>query len=305
MRKVSLALVTFFSSFLLANLAFAMTSESFSIPWDATGVGGDDISSSTNFGLRDTIGGQAIGQSSGSQFSMQSGYRVGDVDVPYLQFSLFSQNSSIFTTYTTLNMVQNFVVVANSSLFAAGDMVQVVENPGTNQKVVIGKVTFISGTHVYVDRWDGDTSVMNISPSGVNYVYKMQSASSINFGSLLPPVYTTALTGTRVSTSAPNGYTIYMTPSGGLNSGIHEMFAVTDGSVTAGQEEYGWRLSGSTAATGTSMDSGFSTQTIPIQKNTVATPGEGVCVAYKLSVISSTVIGSYTQTITYSATANF
>jgi hypothetical protein len=305
MRNVSFVIFALFASFLLVGKAFAMSSESYAIPWDATGAGGDDVSSSTNFGLRDTIDGVAVGSSSSSQFSLQSGYRVGDRDVPYMQFSLFSQDPSTFSQYTTFNTVQNFVVVANPSLFHTGDMVEAIENVGINQKVAIGKVSSVVGSHVYVDRWDGDTGIMNISPTGVSDLYRMQSGVSVNLGSLQGSVYASALTATRVSTSAPNGYSIYMKASGSLNSGLHGIYDVTDGIVTPGQEEYGWRLSGATATTGTARDMSFTTATIPIQQNTVATTGEGICVEYKLSVTSATPVGSYSQTVTYSATANY
>ena len=55
-----------------------MTSTNFELPWDSINSGGDDISSSTNFGLRDTAGEQATGLSSSTNFEASAGYRVGD-----------------------------------------------------------------------------------------------------------------------------------------------------------------------------------------------------------------------------------
>ena len=305
MRKAIAVFIIPAFVFLFAGRVFAMSSESYAVPWDTVNSGGEDTSSSTNYGLRDSIGGQATGLGSSTNFSVHSGYRVGDRDVPYIQFSLFTQDSVTVSTYTTFNFAGNFVVVSTPSLFHVGDMIQAVENVGVNQKMAIGKIVFIRGSSLYVDRWDGSTGLMDISPSGQSDVFRLQTGTSIDFGTLQGAVFATELTGTRISTSAPNGYTVYMKADGGLRSTVHEIHDVTDGQVTPGVEEYGWRVSGSAVATSTSIDYPFTTATVPIQQNTVAVPAEGICLEYRLSVTATTVAGSHAQVVTYSATANY
>lgn len=55
-----------------------MNSANYGIAWDSVNSGGEDTSSSTNFGLRDTYGEQATGDSSSTSFTDTAGYRVGD-----------------------------------------------------------------------------------------------------------------------------------------------------------------------------------------------------------------------------------
>lgn len=75
-----------FTLFFIAGLLFqqgvrAMTSTNFSISWDSINSGGDDISSSTNFRVRDATGDPSAGSGSSTSFQLTAGYRTGDADI--------------------------------------------------------------------------------------------------------------------------------------------------------------------------------------------------------------------------------
>jgi len=58
--------------------AHAMTSANFNLIFDSANSGGTDTSTSTNFGLRDTVGEGGTGEISSTNFAVYSGYRAGD-----------------------------------------------------------------------------------------------------------------------------------------------------------------------------------------------------------------------------------
>lgn len=297
--------IAFFSVFLFAGgIVHAMTSTNYIVNWDSVNSGGADNSTSTNYVLKDTIGGQATGYSSSTNYQLRAGYRTGDMDLATLNFSIHTENSSVKSLYTTFNSLANTVVVASTSGFSVGDMIAAVEQVGLGEKAAIGRIASIVGSTISVDKWDGQTGTMVISPSGAtSFVFRLDG-STVSFGNLTGPTTATSLTGTRVTTNAVNGFTVYVQTNGGLTTGVTAITNVSDGIVSSGQEEYGWGVQGATA-TSTPFDQPFAVSATPIQQSTTFVNSEGVVLIYKLSVISSTTAGAYAQTVSYTATANF
>lgn len=305
-KRGKIALVAGILYCLSGGLVRAMTSTNFTINWDSINSGGTDNSSSTNFGLRDTLGEQATSFSSSTNFQISAGYRTGDADNTTLSFSIGTQENSTETAYSAFaSSTANTVTVSSASGYSVGNLIGVIENKGLSQIVAIGRITSIAGTVLTVDRWDGSPSSLSASPSGGDdFVYRL-GGYAIDFGTMSSSVPKTSLTGTRISTSATNGYTVYVNSDGNLRYGSSSFIAnVSDGTVSSGSEEYGWRVFGS-SATNTGSDVSFATTTTAIQQSAGATNDERVGLVYKISITNATPAGNFSQSIFYTVTANF
>ncbi|MCB9798817.1 hypothetical protein H6758_03775 [Candidatus Nomurabacteria bacterium] len=65
------------------------------------------------------------------------------------------------------------------------------------------------------------------------------SSTTLDFGTLSTGSITTSTLVVTVSTDSETGYSLMLKEDGNLRSGVHDINDVADGSVTAGQEEYG------------------------------------------------------------------
>lgn len=130
------------------------------------------------------------------------------------------------------------------------------------------------------------------------------SSNSISLGTLSSTEIATASQTMTVTTNAYAGYTTTIQTSGPLSSGTDTIAAVSDGSVTAGTAEYGIRTSGTNAQMNSS-DSGISTSAQTLAQTTAAIIADQTTITYKASVSGSTAAGSYSQTVTFTTTANF
>lgn len=284
----------------------AMTSTNFQILWDSVNIGGDDISSSTNFRLRDTIGEHGSGTSTSANFKLSAGYRVGDVQEPTLTFTIGTQENATEMAYSSFSNAGKTVVVASASLFSLGNYIGVVENAGTAQLIAVGKIIDISGTTITVDAWGGEPASLSESPSGGDdFAYRL-NGSAAQLGNQSVTVAKTSLTRTNVISNAPSGYSVQVLADGGLQaSSTQVMTNVSDGAVTVGSEEYGGEVVGSQAV-GAGGDFAFSsTGTRVIQQSAALGRSNRVGVIYKLAIAASTSPGTYQQAITYTATGNF
>lgn len=77
---------------LIPTLVFAMTSTNYGIAWDSLNEGGLDVSTSVNYGLRDTIGEVGTGESTSTNYQISAGYRAGEGTQSYISFRI--RNSS-------------------------------------------------------------------------------------------------------------------------------------------------------------------------------------------------------------------
>ncbi|MBU1349102.1 hypothetical protein KJ781_03465 [Patescibacteria group bacterium] len=286
------------------SVSHAMTSTNYSVLWDSINSGGNDSSTSTNFLLRDTVGEQAVGLSTSTNYSIRAGYRQGDTDMTIASFSIGTQVNSSETTFTAFSQVGKTVTVASQAQFSTGTFIGVVENKGLTQLVAIGKILSMAGNVLTVDGWEGVPGSLSATPSGGDdFVYRIDGYAA-EFGVLTSSIGVTSLTHTSVSTNLENGYTVSVQSDGDLRYGVGASIAnVSDGSVSLGSEEYGARVYG-TMATSTGSDLAFSTTTRPVQESTTFADDERIGLIYKVTITSDTPAGDYAQSVYYTFTPN-
>jgi hypothetical protein len=285
--------------------SLAMTSTNYGITWDSINIGGVDVSTSTNYLLRDTIGEHAIGISTSTNYEISAGYRVGETGTPVLSFQIGTQQNAIQTTWTAFSSAGKTVTATTSSLFIAGDYIGVVENQGFAQHVAVGKVTSVVGSLITVDAWAGAPGLLSATPSGGDdYVYRLNgNTASLGMQSIVTE--NTSMTVTDVVSNASNGYTVSVQGLDYFRSGANILQSVSDGAVTAGSEEYGIESVG-TYASGAGSDVALPVASpLTVQQSSTAASDDRIAVVYKLAVSPSTPTGDYTQTVVYRLTGNF
>lgn len=127
------------------------------------------------------------------------------------------------------------------------------------------------------------------------------SASSVSLGTLSTGAVSTGSVTITLSTDSETGYTVAVSEDGNLRSGSNDINDVSDGSVTAGSEEYGIRTTGSdgllsndTAVSGSvNAISGFG-----------ATTNNQTTLTFRASVGPTSQAGSYSHVATISIMAN-
>lgn len=288
----------------LTVFATTMTSPSYQIPWDTVSAGGGEQATSPSYSVDDTLGGTVIGSGSSASYDTMAGYRLGDERA----LSFFVQMApidGISVAYSAINVSGKLVILPPgvTNPFHAGDFIAVVEDPGLSQRVVIGRVLTVAGQTITVDRFDGQTMSMSLTPA--SGVVRLLSGGDLVFG--LPSVASGAVATGMLSVSAPtpSGYTLYGQASGLLASSGHAMTPVADGAVSAGTEEYGMMTLGSTAALVSEVAPG--TTPVSIQRSNTLT-GEGGdrdVFLYKLAISSTTPPGSYGQSVYFTLTPNY
>lgn len=301
-----IAILSVFSCFVFAFSALAMSSTNYTVGWDSINSGGEDTGSSTNYLLRDTIGEQATGYSSSSNYLMSAGYRTGDVAESYLSFDVMAQDNSTQVSYSSFSTSTVTVVVLSSAGFAIGDYIGVVENLGLSQKIAFGKLINVAGNNLIVDFWDGSPSQISPSSSGGDdFVFKI-SGKSVTLGTLSQTIGNTSMASTKVTSNAQSGYTVYINDDDNLRYNTSTYITnVSDGSVTPGQEEYGWQVYG-TKATNIGSDRPFTTSTQAIQQSVAqAVVEERVGLVFKVSISGATPSGDYSQIVYFTVTANY
>ncbi len=129
------------------------------------------------------------------------------------------------------------------------------------------------------------------------------SANSVNLGTLAVDTVSSASITVTVTTNASSGYSVRISEDGNLRNGSDDIDDVTDGSVTAGSEEYGIRTSG-TAGQYNSSDTAIS-GTVTIVSSSSAASAEETTVSFRASMQSTTVNASYSHTVAFTTVANF
>jgi len=290
-------------SALSCHTLMAMSSTNYYINWDSVNIGGTDFSSSTNYYISDTIGEIATGWVSSTNYWISSGYRLPDDNPRYIEFDINAQNNSSQVSYSAFNNGGLTVTVASAIGYSVGDYIAVVENEGGTQYTAIGRITNIGGTVITVDKWDGDNGSMSASPSGGNdWVYELDG-HTLDLGTLLTSSVSTGVSHTNVHTNAPDGYVVTVLEDNDLISGSNTIDDVSDGTVTAGDEEYGIETIGTTAQG--SGDWAITTSGQYVQESTSEASHERIGVIYKASKSVTTAEGSYSHTVKFYVTANF
>ena len=284
-----------------------MSSTHYLINWDSMNSGGSDVSTSANFGLRDTVGDVGSGTGTSANYQLSAGYRVGEAGES-LSLLTRCQEPVTQAAYVALNILGKTVTLsAATTTFASGDYIAVVENKGFLQMVAVGKVSNVVGAVLSVDQFDGATGMMNAVPGGGDdFVYRLNGAS-LAFGTVIDGVENTSVSLTSVQSTVATGYSVYVQADRILQNGSAQTIAtVVGGHVLVGTEAYGASVTG-TRAVSPDIDTGVTTAQRSIQTSPAPSTGAGdrVAMSYKLSVVSSTNPGAYSQNVYYTLTANY
>lgn len=288
------------------HFALAMSSNNYQILWDNFNQGGGEDSSSTNYGLHDTLGDQGTGVSSSTNFQLSAGYRVIE-EGQGLGFTVRGQTSGSSVAFTAYDNSANTVTVSSASGFSVGDYIAVIENTGFAELVAVGRISSIGGTTITVDDFDGDGGSISAIPAGGDDVVYRLGSNAAAFGTVSAGAEHVSVAMTSVASTVSTGYSVYISANQLFqNASAQVMTSVTDGTVSTGSEEYGAEVTGATAF-GSGTDTAVSTTQRVIQTSAAASGGvtDKVAMIYKLSILSSTNAGSYSQNVYYTLTPNY
>lgn len=302
MRKIlaAIVIVGFFGS--AFPVAAEMSSASYEIRWDTVGNGGDDTSSSGSYILRDTIGNTAVGNGSSASYGLRAGYRQGVFD-QLIDFSFFAQNDAVSVVPES---VAGTTITCGSVVgLTVGDMVVLIQDKGASQVSAVGMITEIAGLDVTVDELK-DGGVAPVIDGSGDYLVVLQG-SNISLGSISDSAVATAVIGWDVHAEVDNGYVVQVLADGDLRDGAETIDPVADGTVTAGSEEYGARSSDTTLSGSTfdSQDSAFTTSFQDVADSASVVYADRNFLTLRGSVSSSTVDGTYAQSLTLIVSGNY
>lgn len=122
------------------------------------------------------------------------------------------------------------------------------------------------------------------------------SDNALNLGTLSTGAINTAITTVTVGTDSISGYSMSMSAVAGAG-----LAAVSDGAVSIGSEEYGFSASGSESQV--VGDVAVAAGTIVSATSTAIDPS-ATDISFKASIDAASAVGSYSQTVTMSASAN-
>lgn len=162
-----------------------------------------------------------------------------------------------------------------------------------------------------VGEWQGFTSSTNYSVNGgFNGIWADSTlslslgSSSVSLGTLSSSAVSSVANIATVTTTYIGGYSLYIYESAGLASGSNVIDDVTDGTVSAGNEEYGIRTSG-TSGSYNSTDTAITSTWKSIATNASAATSEQTTITFKASIASDTPGGSYSHSVSVAAVAQF
>lgn len=304
--KKGLLLILCCSLLLGGSKALAMTSTNYIIPWDSVNSGGLDNSSSTSFTSRDTLGDNASGTSTSSNFKLSAGYRAPE-GADTLTYQVRSRSATVSSAYSVYNDAGNTVTLLSVTGFSVGDLIAVVENSDFSRYAAIGRITNITGFVVSVDNFEGDGISMSLAPAGGDDTVYLLDSNSINFGSIAVGTPYTSVVGTSVLTNVSTGYSLYINANQQLQNGSAQVIAsVADGTVTLGEEEYGAESTGDTAySPGTDLSVTTVQRVVQTSGVSTGSVSDKIGMIYKLSIDADTNAGTYSQNVYYTLTANY
>lgn len=287
--------------FAMANFAFAqMSSTNFQIEADTLSSGGLDTASSASYLLRDTVGNQGAGNSTGSSYGLDAGYR-GQIFDQVITFELFSQQNGSQRSATAL---ASTTITCSTTSLSVGDFVALVQDKGVNQITGIGKISSIGVGEIVLDSMVTN-GVMTIDGSN-DYVYKL-TGTTASFETLANSLVSTVVIGFNVSADLENGYTVQAFNDGDLRDGVNTIPAVSDGAVSVGVEEYGARSSDASIAGSSfdTQDSPFSLTSQIVADETSSIFESRHFVTLKASISGATTSGSYAQSLSFIASGTY
>jgi len=278
-----------------------MYSDNYQIQWDSIGPGGEDTSSSATYKVRDSFGTtQGIGSS--VTYREDAGFRAGIYD-PTVSFSVFSQVTSTQVAATLL--VGNTVTVTSVAGFAVGDFIAILQDQGALQITGIGRITVIGGSTLTIDELKDGGLAPTIDGSN-DLVYKL-SGSSLPFGTFSTSVLNTGIVGWDAEADISDGYSVYILEDQDLLSGSDTIPDVSDGTVTAGTNEYGARAS-DTSLIGSTFDTQDSPITGTLQEVASRTDNSLKArdfLTLKVGIDATQPNGTYSQNLTFVFVGNY
>ncbi|PJE76417.1 hypothetical protein COV05_04665 [Candidatus Uhrbacteria bacterium CG10_big_fil_rev_8_21_14_0_10_48_16] len=286
--------------FVWASFAQAeMTSGNYIIRWDTVSTGGSDTASSATYLLHDTAESTTAGSSTSSSYELAQGYRV---DTQLLTFEVVAEDTSTGRSATSLS---GTTVTADPTGLVVNDLIALVQDEGASEVSAIGRIVSIGAGTITVDVWKNAGSSPVIDGTN-DKVYRL-SGTSVVFGTLSTSSVSTAIIAFEVTAVNDNGYVVQMYEDGNLRAGSSEIPDVTDGSVSAGSQEYGARSSDTTISTSTfdTADTGITTTFQDVASESTASFESRNFVTLKTSISSATTAGGYAHTISVIASANF
>ena len=285
-----------------------MSSDSYQIPWDTLSSAGDEQGRSASYDIYDTVGSAIAGEGSSASYQALAGYRAGDERS--LGFEVATQDLSAasgvaYDAFSAATRTVSTASASGASGFSVGDLVALVENPGASQITAVGKVISKTGSSITLDRVDGQGSSLSASPSAnTAYIYSL-TGSAFTFGTVSAASVSVGVGALEAISDAGAGYTVYAQASGQPTNGSHSLAAVSDGSVTAGSEEYGVRVYGSTAAHAFDIGVTSTAYSIQLSSQRAASPADRVALLYKLAISGTTPSGTYSQSMFFTLTPNY
>lgn len=277
-----------------ANVFAAMSSTNYQINWDDLSTGGG-TGSSASYQIRDSAGDSSGGRASSTNYSVDQGFRAGIYD-PVVDFVPYIEDRS--TQVATTSFASNVVGVTTAAGLSIGDWIAIVQDEGASQVSAMAHITNIVGSNITVDSsYSGSTPTIDGSN---DVVYRMSPTASISLGTLSTSSVTTHMIGWVASADVTQGFSMYIFSNGNLTDGSESIAAVSDGTVSAGNSEYGGRSSDSTLATSTfdTQDTAFATDPSLVGSTSSNALSSSGFVTLKTAISSSQTAGSYTQTLT-------
>jgi hypothetical protein len=284
-----------FSGFVRAE----MSSMSYQIDWDSVNSGGLDTASSASYTLEDTVGEIEDGLGTSASYQLRDGYRVGlSEDVISLTINTQSGAAAV-SSYDGVN------ITCDSSSFSVGEYVALVQDYGSSQVTAVGKVIEIAENRVTVDSLtDGGTAP--VIDGLTDYLFQLDGLS-LSLGTLSYNSINTKIIVFEVTADIDNGYTLYIKEDDDLKSGSNYIDDVADGVVTTGSEEYGARSSDSTLVNSTfdTADTAITSNFQEIVSEASRVFNDRSYLTLKTAVSTSSINGTYTQTLTFIIAGNY
>ncbi len=310
MKRIACSLSVLLLFFFGVPVSFAgMSSSNYQIFWDSVNSGGNELATSTNYGIHDTLGDVAAGTSTSATYQLIAGYRAAEANTA-LSLDVRTQDKAVTTGYSALNIGGDFVTVSSTSGFGVNDYVAVIENVGFSQRVVTGRILSVNVglSRLTVDGWSGAVSTIDAAPAETSQVNRLDAGLALGFGTIGTNVANTQVIVSSVVAATPNGYHLYLQPAQALHNvgtGAPVTSVIPPASVTVGVEGYGVSVTGTHAYLPDVDAAVTSTQRVIQTSATPAATPEREALTYKLSVTPSTPTGAYSQALYYTLTANF
>lgn len=203
------------------------------------------------------------------------GLVIFGLGIPITAFG--SMSSATYSIYAD-------VIGVNGAVYSTGTTYALSDTPG---EAVAGTVD--SGTYEVRGGFQAAEKDQTLSFTISN--------SSLDLGTLSTSAVSSAATVLSVTCNAPTGYSLSISGTSGIMPA-----SVSDGSVTAGSEEYGVAVSGTDSAV--AGDVAVASGQV-LASSASAVDSSATTLTFKASIDSASTAGTDSQTVTLTASANF